>query len=342
MDKKSVVDPVISVCIANYNGIDVIGPCVESVLCQKFSQQIEIIIHDDASTDDSVRYIKDHFPRVKLLVSKQNVGFCVSNNKMAAIAQGQYLLFLNNDTELFPNALASLFDHANKSGRSEILGLPQYDMETNKLIDIGSKFDLFLNPVPNTDPKIKKVGMVIGACLWIPKSLWNKIGGFPEWYSTLSEDLYVCLVAHIWGYSSNIVTDSGFKHWVGHSLGGGKVKKGKLATTFKRRRLSERNKTYTMLLCYPLLLLIAVLPLHLLYLFVEGMLLVALKQDINIWRNIYAPTFHDCWKLKSHLTQERKKAQQYYSVKFKDFISIFVWYPYKLKMVIKHGLPNIK
>jgi cellulose synthase/poly-beta-1,6-N-acetylglucosamine synthase-like glycosyltransferase len=54
--------PACSVCIANYNGINLIGPCLDSVLAQDFSLPVEIIVHDDASSDESVSFIREHYP----------------------------------------------------------------------------------------------------------------------------------------------------------------------------------------------------------------------------------------------------------------------------------------
>ena len=172
-------EPVCSICIANYNGAAVIGPCLESIYDQDFHLPLEIIIHDDASTDSSVDFIRHRFPDVTLIVSESNVGYCVSNNRMVSRARGRYILLLNNDAALHRDAIRTLYNHAERQPGPAILGLPQYDMQTGELIDRGSLFDPFLNPVPNLDPGRTDVGMVMGACLWIPKALWEELGGFP-------------------------------------------------------------------------------------------------------------------------------------------------------------------
>ena len=331
----------ISICIANYNGEKVITPCIESVLSQQVNARIEVLVHDDASTDGSLELIGKNFPQVRCIKSEENIGFCKSNNKLARIASGKYLLFLNNDAVLLPGALSVLLHEAINSGKDTILGLPHYNMESDSLIDLGSKFDLFLNPVPNLKSNNINIGMVVGACLWIPRTLWDEIGGFPDWYSILSEDLYLCLIAYVWGYEVKIVNTSGFKHWVGHSLGGGKLDNGKLVSTYKRRRFSERNKTFTMVLCYPLPLLLPVLPIHIILLLVEAACLVVLKRDKKFWKDIYAPAIMDLWKERNRLLKERKKIHRKNTLRFRDFISVFVWYPYKLKMLIKFGLPRL-
>jgi GT2 family glycosyltransferase len=334
--------PVISVCIANYNGINIIGPCIESVQNQTTDYQFEILVHDDASTDNSVAFIQSEFPDVKLFTSSENIGYCRSNNKLAEHALGEYLLFLNNDATLLPDAVQSLLDCSRQADNQCILGLPQYDMETGKLLDRGNLFDVFLNPVPNLNAQRTDVGLIIGACLWTPKTIWDEIGGFPDWFHTLTEDLYLCLVARIFGYDVKVLTTSGFRHWVGKSLGGGKVKQGKLKTTYKRRRLSERNKTYAMILCYPTLLLVIVLPIHLTLFAIEGIILSIIKRDWNIWSKIYSYTFECLWKEKKRIIKKRSEIQNKSKMSYKQFLSIFVCYPYKLKMLVFHGLPHLK
>lgn len=342
MDKDAINNPVISVCIANYNGIDVIGPCVESVLNQDFDQYIEIIIHDDASTDDSVTYIKEHFPQAELLVSGQNVGYCASNNKMANVAKGRYILLLNNDATLLPGALSILYEAAERLGTPGILGLPQYDMESGELLDYGYVFDLFLNPVPVSNTDRDDVGMIIGACLFISRELWNEIGGFPVWFQSLAEDMYLCQVSLVKGYYVKVVFASGYRHWVGQSFGGGKVSKGKLNTTYKRRYLSERNKTYVMIICYPITFLLITLPLHIIWLSIEGILLALIKKDKKIWQNIYKKALLDIWRHRKMLISERSKLQKSRKISAMSFIHNFVFYPHKLKMLMLHGLPSLK
>ena len=194
----------ISVCIANYNGIGMIDACIDSVRRQDCAATVEIIVHDDASTDGSVAHIRSCHPGVRLIEGAANAGFCVANNRMAAAAQGEYLLLLNNDATLMPGALEALIDESGRLGRHAVLTLPQYDAETDELLDMGSMLDLFLNPVPNRDPARGEVGTVHGACLWIPKSLWQELGGFPEWFGSVAEDLYLCCRARLAGQDGSL------------------------------------------------------------------------------------------------------------------------------------------
>ena len=104
--------PVCSVCIANYNGAGLLPDCLESILAQQGDFNVEIIVHDDASTDNSLDLLRQRYPQVEVLASTENVGFSVGNNRMVAHARGEYVLLLNNDAELYPDALATLLDAA--------------------------------------------------------------------------------------------------------------------------------------------------------------------------------------------------------------------------------------
>ena len=341
-DVNSIVkSPVCSVCIANYNGEKLLEACIQSVLDQDSSLSIEIIVHDDASDDDSLEMLARLFPQVRVLASRRNVGFCVANHRMASLASGEFLLFLNNDAALFPDAVSQLHAAALRSDRPAILGLPQYDALTGGLEDRGRLCDPFLNPIHNLDQGRLDVAMVAGACLWIPKSLWSELGGFPTWFGTLAEDLYLCSVARLRGYPVRVLPTSGFRHWIGASIGGGAAR-GQLSTTFRRRALSERNKCFTLFLCYPA-------PWHLLALFANGLLLLLegvvlsiYRFDSRIFRDIYFWALKGVWEHRLRLLEERKRIQAQTRVKAAAFFSVFRPLHYKLVLLIRYGFPAIR
>lgn len=334
--------PCVSVCIANYNGAGLIAGCLESVLLQKCDFTVEILVHDDASTDDSVSIIARDYPGVRLISSGDNVGFCVANNRMATAARGEYLLLLNNDAELLPDALACLMNEASAQPCPVLLSLSQYDFDSGALIDRGCLLDPFFNPVPNLDPERREVGMVIGACLWLPKKLWDELGGFPEWFASIGEDLYLCCRARLAGYSVRVTRASGYRHRVGMSFGGGKPRDGRLASTFRRRRLSERNKTFVLLLTCPFPQVLPLLCFHLLLLLLEGGLLTLIRLRPAYLNCIYLPVFRALWQRRRLLLQLRDECQGRRSGRGARFFSAFVWMPYKLRMLLRHGLPEIK
>lgn len=334
--------PTVSVCIANYNGLGIIDDCIASVLKQNCSFPVEIIVHDDASTDGSAQHIRAAYPEVILIESADNAGFCIANNRMVERASGEFVLLLNNDAALFPDALATLHRAAQNIGRPAILGLPQYDFDTGALLDIGSLFDPFLNPVPNLDPHRNEVGMVIGACLWIPKRLWNELGGFPEWFGSIAEDMYLCCRARLAGHAVLALPDSGYRHWQGKSFGGNRVAENRLSTTYRRRVLSERNKSFVMVLTYPAPVFHCIFPLHLALLLTEGAALALLKFRWAPFREIYLACLHALWHERVRLRLLRRELQAQRNIGRWRFFSVFRWLPHKLRLLLKHGVPQIR
>jgi len=330
-----------SVCIANYNGMELIDACIDSVRTQNCGFAVEIIVHDDASTDGSAAHIAAHHPDVRLIAGSDNVGFCVANNRMAAVARGDYLLLLNNDAALLPGALDALMREALRLQRPAILSLPQYDAESGELLDIGSRLDPFFNAVPNRDLLRNDVAMVAGACLWLPRALWNELGGFPEWFGSVAEDLYLCCRARLAGYPVRALGTSGYRHRVGQSFGGGKVVSGKLSTSFRRRALTERNKTYVLAMAVPAPWVQLLLPLHLFLLVIEGALLALLKWQGRVLGGIYLPVFSALWRERRRLLGLRDEMQGARRVAATDFFAVFDSVPWKLRMLLRHGLPRL-
>jgi len=339
----SATSPICSVCIANYNGAEVIEDCLNSVLAQDCDFPFEVIVHDDASTDGSAKIVRDRYPGAILIPSEKNVGFCISNNRMVAQARGKDILLLNNDASLFPDALRTLYSYAENQPLTGILGLPQYDIRTRELLDIGSLCDPFLNPVPNLDAGRHDVAMVSGACLWIPRLLWKELGGFPDWFGSLAEDLYLCSLTRLNGYSVQTLGTSGFLHHVGKSFGGGKVtKENRLVTSRKRRALSERNKSFVMALTYPAPLFQLIFPLHLILLVLEGAALALIKRERALFQDIYLDCIKALWQERGRLFRLRRKIQANRKIGLRLFWSAFQLVPHKLRMLLRYGLPHLK
>ena len=331
--------PRVSVCVANYNGSAVIRPCLASIYGQTAEAEIEVLVNDDASTDDSVDLIRREYPQATLLESEQNLGFCGANNRLAEVARGDYLLLLNNDAWLEPDAIASLLRAVDTCGEA-VYTLPQFAADGGELLDCGMSMDLFANPVPLGERRQQPVAMVMGACLWLPRDLWQRCGGFPEWFGSIGEDMYLCCYARILGHPVLALADSGYHHHVGYSFGGGKVVAGGLATTVRRRRLSERNKTFVMCLFYPWPAL-WILPLHLSALLVEGLVLALVKRDASLFTGIYAHAVGAVFSQFPRWWRERRQIQAQRRVSTREFFSVFRWLPYKLAMLLKFGLPRL-
>jgi GT2 family glycosyltransferase len=336
------VEPVCSICIANYNGTALLEDCLASIHAQRGDARTEIIIHDDASTDGSVEWIRTHHPEVELLASRENVGFAIANNRMVARARGEFVLLLNNDAALLPDALESLLAEAREQPHCGILTLPQYDWKSGELVDRGCRLDFFYNPVPNLDPSRREVAITIGACLFIPRTLWNELGGFPEWIGSIAEDMYICCLARLRGHTVAVTPGCGYRHRQGASFGGNRVDEGRLKTTFRRRALSERNKTAVMVICTPTALVWLLLVFHFITLAVEGAVLAALKRSSRVWLEIYQPTLDYILRAPGRLRALRREAQGTRRVGLRGYLRDFVLVPRKLVLLRRYGVPSLK
>ncbi|MEQ8514098.1 MAG: glycosyltransferase [Chromatocurvus sp.] len=333
--------PRISVCVANYNASELLVRCLQSVLSQNVAEVVQVIVHDDASSDDSLARLAADFPDVRVIASSDNVGYCMANNRMLEVAVGDYVLLLNNDAWLEPGALQVLMDYAGAHPPA-ILTLAQLDAGTGELLDCGMGLDLLCTPFPHSQRVTREVATVIGACLWLPRQLWHDVGGFPAWFESIGEDLYLCQRARLRGVPVVALAEAAYYHVSGHSFGGGKLQQGRMASTFRRRYLSERNRLYVMCLVYPPLLLVPLLPLAGLALLVEGLLLSLWRMDLEAPRRIYLPALAGPVRERARLRALRRDLQRERTAGTGAFLGGLSPVPYKLRMLARRGLPTLR
>ena len=101
--------PRISVVIPNWNGLAHLDTCLSALDRQTFSD-FEIIIVDNASSDGSVAFIRRKYPQAKVIELPENRGFAGACNAGIRAAQGEFVVLLNNDTEVDPGWLAAIVD----------------------------------------------------------------------------------------------------------------------------------------------------------------------------------------------------------------------------------------
>jgi GT2 family glycosyltransferase len=208
-----VSDPVLSILIVNYNAATVLGDCLASLPAGAGRLSHEIIVVDNASTDDSVALIRARFPAVQLLANAKNVGFAAANNQAADAARGEYLLLLNPDTLVRPGALETLVAYAeahptlgtlgprllNADGtpqRSCWRGFPGLRMALSDALYLWKLPGLPLarateyQPSELTQPRL--VDHLLGAALLIPHNLWQQLGGLDASFFLFLEETDWC------------------------------------------------------------------------------------------------------------------------------------------------------
>lgn len=106
--------PIVSIIIANWNGLKFLEKCLASLASQTY-RNFEIIIIDNGSNDGSVQFIRDKHPQVNILENKTNIGFASANNQGIKAARGKYIFLLNNDTIIDRDGLYNLVKKADAS-----------------------------------------------------------------------------------------------------------------------------------------------------------------------------------------------------------------------------------
>lgn len=200
----------LSIIIVNYNVTKLLRNCLSSI--EKFVKDFphEVIIIDNNSPDLSWVQMKDEFPLFKFISSETNDGFAIANNKAIKVANGEFLLLLNPDTELEGYYMSNILEFADSKKDFGCLGVRMHDAEGNFLPeskrsvpDMFNSFEkLFTNFKKNTSKsyyrhdikeyEIAEVEVVTGAFLLIKKDLYVKIGGLDEKYFMYGEDIDLC------------------------------------------------------------------------------------------------------------------------------------------------------
>jgi GT2 family glycosyltransferase len=207
----------------------------------------EIIVIDNHSTDGSFTFFQNRFQEVHFIWNEINSGFAKANNKALAIAQGEYILFLNPDTivpeDCFERCIAFINDRPKEN--SCALGIKMLDGAGNFLKESKRAF-----PSPLTsfyklsglaglfsqskkfgryylgyldENKNHEVDVLAGAFMMVPKFILNKIGGFDESFFMYGEDIDLSFRIQKAGYKNCYFAGSCIIHFKGES-----TKKGSL------------------------------------------------------------------------------------------------------------------
>lgn len=105
------MQPKLSIVIVNYNGGDLVVPCIASIYENPPECAFEIIFIDNASIDDSAEKVAEQFDQVILSRNGENIGLAKAFNAGVTMAKGDYLLSLDNDTRVLPGALSAMVSH---------------------------------------------------------------------------------------------------------------------------------------------------------------------------------------------------------------------------------------
>ncbi|TRU30534.1 MAG: glycosyltransferase [Microcystis aeruginosa Ma_QC_B_20070730_S2] len=222
-------DPLVSIIIPAYNQFAYTFNCLESLSVNLSSDlAYEIIIVNDASTDDTLEQLATLVKGIKVLTNAENSGFIRSCNYGASQAKGQYLYFLNNDTRILENCLESLL--------KLIVNNPQVGAVGSKLIYANSKQQEAGGIIWNSadgwnygrldspdEPEynyVRPVDYCSGASLLVPTELFKQLGGFSQdFIPAYYEDTDLCFAIRELGYQVLYQPQSNVIHYEGITSG---------------------------------------------------------------------------------------------------------------------------
>lgn len=268
--------PKVSVIILNYNGKNFLRKCLESVAVQTYGN-VEIIVPDNNSSDRSYECAPE-FPQAKFFLYTENHGYAKGNNLAAQETTGEFLLILNNDTEIFPDMIERLVE----SYQERSMVCPAQILMVNKGRDAsgsaGTGMDIFGFPYVNTDPKKTRCFYADGSAIFLKKKDFIDLGMFDEELFMFQEDIDLSWRAQMRGFNLIQCWDAKYYHFSGGAAVGGGSKNTKYVTSAFRRYHNERNVIRNILKNYSLFFVVLTLPALLCIQFLEMITLCLMGQ----------------------------------------------------------------
>ncbi len=223
----------LSVIIVNYNVRYFLELCLLSVQKASKGLDVEVIVVDNTSKDDSCQMIKDNFPDVHLIENKKNVGFSKANNQGVAVAKGEYVLILNPDTVVGETTFSEILEFAKKQPKLGAVGVQLIDgtgmflPESKRGIPTlkatfykilgsrSSRGSYYANNLQQTD--IGEVDVLVGAFMLMKRQVYNEVAGFDEDYFMYGEDIDLSYKLLKNGYKNYYLGTSQAIHFKGES-----------------------------------------------------------------------------------------------------------------------------
>lgn len=200
-------NPPTSVVIVNYNGKKYLDTCLSS-LEQQTHSHFEVIFVDNASTDGSVEYVKEHFPPVHVIENSENYGFAKGNNIGIEAAKGKYVATLNNDTRADPAWIEELTkametDDTLGMCASKMLFMDRPDTINSTGINVSRSGACWDRGLEETDARYTKSDEVFGPCAGAAlyrREMLDEVGLFDEDFFGYMEDVDLAFRGRLAGW----------------------------------------------------------------------------------------------------------------------------------------------
>lgn len=211
---------ILSIVILSYNRLNLLLNCLGSIRKQFDSElkarDLEIIIVDNKSDGSVLENIEKKIrgvPGVSLIKNKENLGFSKGCNFGAKKAKGEFVLFLNSDTQIRDRGLIKMVNFLKQNQDAAVAGGRLLNSDESSQPSFGKFYNLAnffvmlfggqrLGLIKGSSDKILKVDWVTGACFMVNKNIFNKLGGFDEKIFMYMEDMEYCYRAKMSGFST--------------------------------------------------------------------------------------------------------------------------------------------
>lgn len=248
----------LSVVIVNYQTFELTKNTINSIFEYSYPFSLEVIVVDNASSDDSLSKLKDYFKdKVKFIASAENNGFAAGNNQALNVSQGKYVLLLNSDTIVWEDTLESIYNYMEKHtdvgacGCRVLLENGELDKACKRSFPNvkNSFFRLFHIPTNSEDDdynldnlpdgEIYEIDCLTGAFMFIRKTALDEVGFLDETFFMYGEDIDLCYRIKQAGWKIVYYGKSKITHLKGASS---KKQKSKLIYEFYRAMYIYYNK----------------------------------------------------------------------------------------------------
>lgn len=222
----------LTVSIVNYNAGEYLQGVLQSLELVSDEAEMEVVVVDNASTDDSIKQAQIKFPKVKYILNKENLGFGKAHNLVLKSAKSKYLLVLNPDMVVKPGVLKTClkyFEDNEKVGALTpkiVFGDGRVDMTAHRgfptpwaslryFLGDDSLYHLTKQDLTKPHP----VDAITGAFLLTSKAVLDKVGYFDEDYFMFAEDIDLCYRIKQAGFKIIYLPDIQVIHFKGISSG---------------------------------------------------------------------------------------------------------------------------
>lgn len=232
----------VSIVIPNYNGKHFLKNCLQSVFAQDIENQ-EVIVVDNGSTDGSLEYLNT-FPGVRVIALDKNYGFCYAVNVGIKASESEYVILLNNDTEVDRNFASELLHAIEGDEKIFSCSSKMIQFHNRGLMDDAGDYYCALGWAFGRGKggfvdQYKEPADVFAACAGAAvyrKKLLESLGYFDEKHFAYLEDIDIGYRARIYGYR-NVYAPGAIVYHVGSGFSGS-------AHNAFKVKLSSRNNIY--------------------------------------------------------------------------------------------------